>query len=255
MSTKRILGITAFGVIFIIIIIVVILLVSDLSPEGGTLTLPERSESPEGPIEPNPDAPNRVEVTRETVQAVISTLTRPDTYTRRLIVESFWDSGQAVFYIDVAVNADVTSLKVEPPVGDEKRIIVTSEALYIWYGSETAPFIGAPGSDGDGYRTADEYQMLTSYESILDFNLYDIIDAGYTEYEGEDCIYISYRTVELGNTMTCYISIRLGLITCAEEFDETGDLIYRVKAGECLIGETDPKMFTLPDGALLWTIS
>lgn len=249
MSTKRVLGITAFGVLFIIAVIAVILITSDFNPEGGTMTLPDASESFDEPLEPNPDALNRVEVTRETVQAVVSTLARPDMYTRKIVVESFWDGGQAVFTIDVAVSADVTSLRVLPPIGDEKRIVVTPGALYIWYGSETTPFIGNPGSDGDGYKAADEYQMLESYERILDLDMYDIIDAGYTEYEGEECIYIEHKTAELGYTMTYYVSIRLGLIICAEEFDEAGELIYRMRSGECLIGETDPDMFTIPDGS------
>ena len=251
MSIKRVLGITAFGVLFIIAVIGVVLLVSNLRPEGGAISLPETSESPASPAETGQDALDRVEVTRETVQAVVSTLARPGTYTRKLSVESYWDGGQAAFAIDVAVKDGVTSLRVEPPVGDRKMIVVTPDALYIWYGSEIAPFIGDPGSQGDGYRTADEYQMLVSYETIRDLSVDDIIDAGYTEYEGEDCIFISYQTSELGYTMMYYVSIGLGLITGAEEYDETGGLIYRMSAGECQIGEAEPEMFTLPDGTLL----
>ena len=248
MSGKRILGITAFGILFIFAVISVMMLISYLRPEGGTLKLPEPTETTGDPVEVEPDALNRVEITPETVQAVVSTLTRPETYSRELIIESFWDGGQTVFSIGTAVYGVMTSLRISPQVGNEKRIIVTPDTLYIWYGGDSTPFIGGPGLTGDGYRTADEYQMLASYEDIAKLSVDDIVDAGYTQFEGEDCIYIEHFTKELGYTVKYYVSIRLGLITGSEEFDKTGKLVYSMRAGECRIGEIDPEMFTLPNG-------
>jgi len=251
MSVKRILGITTFGILFIVAVISVMLLISYFKPEGRTVKLPDTNVVTGNPVEVEPDALNRVEITPETVQAVISTLSRPESYSRDLLIESFWDGGQVAFSIATAVHGGVTSLRVSPEVGNEKRIIVTPVNLYIWYSDDKVPFIGGPGLTGDGYRTADEYQMLASYENILDLSIEDLIDAGYTEYEGEDCIYIEHLTKELGYTAMYYVSIRLGLIIGAEEFDEAGMLIYRMRAGECRFGGFDPGMFTLPDGAVL----
>jgi len=254
MSYKRILGITAFGILFIVAVIGVMLLTSYLGEEGTTVPLPVTTGPVGNPGETETDALDRVEVTRETVQAVVSTLSRPGTYNREIEIESFWDDGQAVYFIDVAVHDGVTSLRTVPPAGGEKRIIVTADKLYIWYGDDRLPFIGDTGSSGDGYRTADEYQMIATYETILELDIADIIDAGYTEYGGEDCVYVEYLTKKLGYTVRYYVSIELGLITGAEEFDETGALVYRMRAGKCNTGETDPAAFTLPDGTVLITI-
>jgi hypothetical protein len=170
-----------------------------------------------------------------------------------VLIESFWDGGSAVYDIDVAVHRGVTALRTLPPAGGEKRIIVTQDNVYIWYDDDATPYVGEIGTSGDKRRTADEFQMLNTYEDILELSLSDIIDAGSIEYEGEDFIFIAYLSRHLGYTGNYYVSIDLGLVIRAEEFDENGELVYRMTAGETITGETDPAMFTLPDGTILGT--
>jgi hypothetical protein len=249
MSTKRILGIAFFGVLFIVAVIGVMLLTTFLSRDNDEVQLPDISAPTERPGEPGTDALNRVEVTRETVQIVVSTLLpRPVTYSRDVLIESFWENGHAAYNINVSVDADFTSLRIIPPVGIEKRIIVTPENLYIWYRGDRAPYIGDHDSSGDEHRTSDEYQMLITFEDILGLDINYIVEADYTIYEGEECIYVVYLSPIFGYTVRYYISIDLGLVIAAEEYDETGELIYRMVAGECIVGEVDPAVFTLPDG-------
>jgi len=249
MSTKRILVIFIIGLLSIIAAISVMLLTSYLNTESDMVQLPNTPAASERPGGTAADELDRVEVNRDTIQAVVSsTLTRPGTYSRDVIIESFWEGGQAVFEISVSVADNLTSLRVQPPTGDEKRIVVTPDTLYIWYKDDMHPFVGGIGSGGDESRVADEWQMLVTYEDILILDKSDIIEAGYVEYEDVFCIYAVYRSPLLGNVRTYYISLDLGLVIAAEEVDKDGALIYSMKAGECAVGETDPSAFTLPDG-------
>ena len=254
MSTKRILGITVFGVLLIVAIIGVMLLVSYVMQENEAISLPETTPNAEIPGDTAQDMLDRVDITRETVQAVVSTLERPAVYSREIVVESFWDGGHATYNISAVVYNDLTSIRTEPPAGKEKRIVVTPDALYIWYEDDDIMYIGENGSSGDGYRTADEYQMLDTYEDILDLNLTEIIDAGYTEYQGDDCIYIECLSRNFGYIRNYYISIELGLVKGVEEYDETGMLVYRMTAGEYTVGAIDPMAFSLPDGTHLLAV-
>ena len=251
MSIKRILGITVFGVLFIAAVIGVMLLTSFLRRDTDAILLPEPQTYPEPSGETEPDALNRVEVTRETVQAVVSELSRPHTYSRDVVIEAFWIGGSVKYDINVSAANGTTSLQIAAPDGVEKRIIISPEALYIWYRGDRAPYVGAISSAGDGYRTADEWQMLVTYEDLTLLDQDDIMEAGYTEFGGEYCIFAQYRSPLLGYTRVYYVSIDLGLVTRAEEYDENGELVYLMTAGDCMVEEADPAAFTLPDGTVL----
>jgi len=252
MSTKRILGITLFGVLFIVVVVGIMMLTLYLKRESDDIALPDVSTSAEIPVVYEPDTLDRVEVTTETIQSIVSlTLSRPAIYSRDVKIETFWDGGNAEYNISVSVSGNLTSLSVLPPLGVEKRIILAPDMLYIWYKGERAPYIGSLESPGDGYRTADEWQMLVTYEDLLKLDKNDIIDAGYVDFNDEECVYAVYRSPLLDYSRTFYISLELGLVIGAEEYDETGKLIYEMTAGECIINKVDPAAFILPDGTEL----
>ena len=248
MSTKRILGITVFGVLFIAAVIGSMFLTSFLRQDVDETKLPDTPAIVDPPGETAQDVLNRVEVTPETIQAVVATLSRPETYSRNITIETFWEGGQAAYDISVSVKNGMTSLRTQPPVGAEKRIIITADTLYIWYRGDRAPYISDIGSAGDGSRTADEWQMLVTYEDLLELDKNIIIEAGNVERQGEDCVYAVFHSPVFGYLTTYYVSIDQGLVTCAEEYNDNGDLVYIMTAGEYIGGEVDPAAFVLPDG-------
>ena len=251
MSTKRIMAISIVGAALIAAAIALMLLTSFLGRDSDAAQLPDTPASSEGPKGTAPDTLDLVEVTPDTVQAVVSALARPEAYSRDLVVESLWEGGSATFDIAVSVSGGVTSLSAVPPIGPTKRIVVTPDMLYIWYNGDRVPFIGDIRSTGEGHRTADEWQMLVTYEDILVLDRNDIVDAGYTVFGGEDCVYAVYSSPLLGNTRTYYISSELGLVVAAKEYDNAGALVYSLAAGACSVGVADPAAFTLPDGTVL----
>jgi len=251
MSTKRIVAMSIAGAAVIVAALAFMLLASFLGRDSDAVRLPDTPVSSEGPRGTTPDALDLVEVTPDTVQAVVSALSRPVAYSRELVIENLWEGGSATFNISVSVSGGVTSLSALPPIGPVKRIVVTPDTLYIWYDGDRAPFTGDIRSTGEGHRTSDEWQMLVTYEDILVLDKNDIVDAGYTVFGGEDCIYAVYSSPLLGNTRTYYISTELGLVIAAKEYDAGGALIYTMASGECRVGEADPAAFTLPDGTSL----
>ncbi|MCL2226834.1 MAG: hypothetical protein FWB97_04315 [Oscillospiraceae bacterium] len=252
MSTKRVLSITIFGLLLIATAIGAMLLFPRLNRDSAAVELPDTPMTIDRPSEAEPDALSRVEVNRDTIQAVVSTLLpRPAVYSREVIIDSFWEGGQATFAISTTVKNGNTSLHIFPPVGQEKRIIVTPDALYIWYVGDDAPFVSLPASGGDSTRAADEWQMLATFEDILRLRQNDIVDAGFTEFDGEVSVFALYRTPGLGNLRRHYISIDLGLVVAVREYDASGMLIYAMTAGEAQVGIANPEAFTLPDGTLV----
>lgn len=248
MSTKRLLGITALCVVFIAAALSVMFYFTFSGHDDRTVQLPDKTHSPESPLTPESDVLNRVEVTKDTLQAVVSSLSRPDTYSRSMEVEIFWGGGHALYSISVSVTNGITALRILPSVGAEKRIIITPEYLYIWYSGDRTPYVSLFGRADGGFSESDEWQMLVSYEDILRLDKSDILGAGYIEYGGEYCVYGDCRTPQLGYSRRYYIPVSLGLVSCAEEYDESGSLVYSMTAGKCITGEVDQSAFLLPDG-------
>ena len=256
MSTRRILAITIISILFIAALVGAMLLTSFLRRDFDPILLPDVSVSTEPAGDTEPDMLERIEITRDNIQAVISTLSRPEIYSRDIVIETYWDGGQARYNLSVSVSGGMTSLRTLSTSGVEKRIIVTQDTLYIWYKGDRTPFIGSAGSLSnvqtlnESRRNADEYQMLVTYEDVLELDKNHIIDAGYTMYGDEDCVYAQYRQPQLGYIMKYFVSINLGLIIGAEEYDGTGALVYQMSAGDCAY-ETDVNAFMLPDGTSL----
>ncbi|MDR0491261.1 MAG: hypothetical protein LBH28_08480 [Oscillospiraceae bacterium] len=252
MSTKRILRLAAIAVLLIAAVIGAMLLISQIERDNNPVVqLPKPTSAPTTTGDVAQDSHNRVEVTTETVQAVVETLSRPESYSRDIIVESYWEGGNAAYNISVSVADGITALKVLPTSGDEKRIIVTSDFLYVWYIGDKAPYVARIGSAGDGLRTSDEWQKLVSYEDLLELDPNDIIEAGYVEFGGENCVYAEYASPLLGNTGRYYISVELGLLTGAVEHDKSGTLIYSMTSGKCTVGKPDASAFALPNGDIV----
>ncbi|MCL2045912.1 MAG: hypothetical protein FWG88_05955 [Oscillospiraceae bacterium] len=260
MSSKRIVTITIIGILFIAALIGFMYLRSFFAQDSTVISLPSPSNTPERNDEVEILPLDKVEISQSTIQDVVSqTIERPDTYSRVVRVEKFWEYGQTVYFINIDVTNGMSSLTIHPPIktpsdsseGVEKRIISANGLLYIWNLGDNSAFIGTIDPDECEHKTIDEWHMLMSYECLLSHYGDSIIDAGYFEYGGENCVFIEYRTSQLGNLGRLYISIEQGLIVGALEYDETDTLIYSMTAGDCLIGDTNPAAFILPDGTSL----
>lgn len=188
-----------------------------------------------------------VDVTPATVQAVVATLRRPDSYFRKLHVESMWDGGAAEYEISMWVKGVCLRLSVTSEKWDYvKNILIDGEQVTIWYGTNTKESYTVSRAAFDpGSAFGDELGMIPTYESILNLNAEDIVDAGYTDRNGQR-IMAAAADSTLGYVWYYYVSPETGLLEAAEATDG-GRVIYRMTAEPAELNAPDDSIF-LPGG-------
>ncbi len=185
-----------------------------------------------------------LKVTPENVQAVVSTLKRPESFSQDIVIESFWSDDKSKYEVSTwskkgAVRTSLKALKSKY----KKETIVTQDKLYLWYDGESSYFTGKPGDE----IAADDYQMIPTYEDVLSINKTDILEAGFEKKNDEPCIFVRAHTGELGYIDIYYISVSTGLLFAAETYDgET--LIYSMAAANVSLNMPPDDKFVLPDG-------
>ena len=183
----------------------------------------------------------QVEVNPDTVQAVISTLNRPDSYSRTLQVFQFWDGGGRTAEIRVWVRSGTVRLNI---VGAEREInyLLDGDVLTLCYGSDMSHRYTYNKADA---RLGDSLQRIPTYEDILSLDPTSIRDAGCTCTEsGKWRILVSTVDPDFNYLDIYYVSLDTGLLVGAEQWD--GDtLIYRMTAGEADLSAPSDQLFLL----------
>ena len=182
------------------------------------------------------------EVTPQTVQAVVRTLARPDSYSRRLLVSSFWEDGSQTRQVQVWHTKGVTRIRVSPleEGGKDRNLLLGDDGLCIWYGD--GPEVFRTEAEPEA---ADILQMLPTYEDLLDLDPAQIEEAGYVNLYGTWRIMAAVREQPTGYLMVYYISVETGLLEAAERRDGE-KLVYRMTAEQADLTVPDEEMFLLP---------
>lgn len=194
-----------------------------------------------------------VAVTPETVQGVIATLERPESYFRETEVKWNWSDGSqsASRTEKMQIWADGGYMKttLRPTSGVAEYRLVGDGKLYIWYeGDRTWREQTAPE---DSFDLA---QRVPTYEDVLDLDPADITEAGYETKNDADCIYVQVRQEELG-TLDCYwIETATGLL-CAAETWEGETLVYEMSQTSIQAPLSAGVDFSLPGGTVLHSTS
>ena len=184
-----------------------------------------------------------VEVTSDTVQNVIASLSRPESYHRELTVSLFWTSGESSEEVEIWADAGYVRTTIATG-GTVQYRLVGEGKLRLWYaGDQTWQETEA------GDATADLAQRIPTYEDVLDVEPQTISDAGYEEKNGSNCIFVS---VERNESVTDYywISTDTGLL-CAAETYEGGRKVYEMGETQFTAPLEEGMVFSLPDGTVL----
>lgn len=236
---------TFFFLLIAAVIGVIAFLLIRLAPGASVDTPPVALATPAvtdpaGPGGPGGQGIQTVEVTPGTVQAVIATLSRAESYSRTMTVESFWSGGSSARQVQVWVRGGSTKIAVSQDAQPAKYILIKDGELWIWYSDSPDVYRGTAG-DAD----ADRYQSLLTYEDILELDVSQILDAGYDDYEGEGCIFVRYVQGELGYESLCRVSVGTGLPVSWETWD--GDaLVYRMSSSPVELSTPDDGVFAEP---------
>lgn len=191
----------------------------------------------------------RVEVTTETVQNVIATLTRPESYSRTVTVETL-GQGEVFGVTTATVMADGGWTKTDLTLSDGRirHSIVGEGTVYVWYGNESSYKSYPAGEDSD-----DLAQRIPTYEDVLELERDAITAAGYGLIGTTPCVYAAVEVEELGYTEKYWVSVETGLLVYAESSDGEGTVFYRMQGDNIEIPATPGVGFTLPGGETLHT--
>lgn len=244
MDKRRMTWLTlGFGVL-VLLVVGLLAYGSRRSPEG--IVLPEAPGDVSGVSEDGGDSQlNVIAVSPETVQTAISTLSRPASYSRAQMVETFWSGGSGQSVSQIYVSGGRSRLDSQLADGSVRHTLISEGRAGVWYDDEKEwKLLQAEA------LTADLAGRTLSYEAVLELPADRIIAADYREREGVYCIYVETSADEAGYASRYWVSVESGLL-CAAERTCGEELVYRFTAGQ---PETEPPeegLFQLPDGSKL----
>lgn len=189
------------------------------------------------------DSETVIAVTPGTVQTVIATLHRADSYSRTLDVRDFWSGGSRSRTVKVWCRGDRLRVHISAEGQVGQNLLLRDGEKWIWYADSDAVYHGdeLPGD-------ADAWQTILTYEKLLAAPAEDILDAGYTDFSGRNCIFVRWRTGERGYVSECYIDPDTGLLMGERSYDGE-ELIYSMDSSAPDVTTPDESVFALPKGA------
>lgn len=227
----------------------VLLLIAMLSTpymlrEDNTITLPMRTTESESDDNKNDSVDlNILSITPATVQAAISTLSRPASYQRTQTVVIYWNGGESTTIAQVAVRAGITRIDTTMKDGTVCHTLLCNGTSAVWYDNENT-WVTMRAEE----FSADALQRMPTYEAVLELDVTQILQAEYSMYNDVYCIYIQTEQDLDGYAERYWISTQSGLLYAAER-TLNGDVIYRFSASEPGIDPPDETVFLLPDGS------
>lgn len=235
----------------VLVLLIVVLLVANSLRRSSHIVLPDASDNPVSSADNTQqagDAAVKIEITPQTVQTAIKTLSRPENYVRYLTVESLWSGGSGSIQITATVSGAWTRSDVSQPNGRIRHSITDGKDTYVWYDSSKTYYSGNAGD-----ISADNEQHIPTYEDLLKLDSNRIAIADYRTFSDDDCIYAETVQDADGYVWKYWVSVSSGLLIGAEKL-ENGEIIYRMAAqpvSETVPGSAD---FTLPDGTCLHSV-
>ena len=214
----------------------------------GDITLPDTTVKTDQIVnesEKNNGALTVVEISPDTVQAAIATLSRPESYRRTITLEQFWGNGSGSYEVTATVSGSWSRTDRTMPDGRIRHCISGPETVYIWYNNEREIYTGAAGE-----ITADHEQSIPTYEEILELPVEEITAADYRSVSDVKCIYVESVSSDASSTLRYWVSVETGLLVAAEKL-VNGEAVYRMGALAVDLVEPVPAEFTLPNGKQL----
>lgn len=245
---KRKMTYAIVGISVLLMLLVVLLAQRGLSESGGIVLPAEQADAGDAGDAGTSGGLDVVQITPDTVQPAINTLSRPVTYTRSQTVETFWSGGSGKSVSQVSVSGSRTRIDTPLADGSVRHMLVVGGSAAVWYDDETEWTVLTAEQ-----FSADVAQRMLTYETVRDLPVSDIAEAGYQELDGASCVYVATREDEAGYASRYWVSVSSGLLKQAERYCG-GELVYRFTAGETSLEAPAEESFLLPDGSV-WDVS
>ena len=239
---------THFQLSLIIIGICAVLLLLLFIPDMGTTlinTVPEFPPETNNILDEATPPSNMISVDKTNVKNVISAMSRPDEYYSETRSVLSYSAGSATYFrrkwvkgnwarVDV-MNSSASSVSMHYLYGNGE--------VYAWRPQDRTYYKTQAGS-----QSADNLQMMMTYEDIISAQDENIITAQYTQYDGLQCIYAEVRDPTLSYTERYWVSTSTGLLVYGQTLDEKGSVIYTIQATQTDVSPQSNENFTLPNG-------
>ena len=230
----------------LLLAVVVVALAWSARREPGGIVLPEGPADSSGVNSGSgPESVSVVEITPETVQIAIATLSRPASYSRSQTVETFWSGGSGQSVSQVYVSGGRTRLDTQLPDGSIRHMLLAGELAGVWYDDEEDWTVLRGGE-----LTADQAGRMPTYETVLALPAEEIAQADCRQIDGVSCIYVETAADDSGCADRYWVSVENGLLYAAERTQD-GQVIYRFTASLPESGGPAESLFLLPDGSAL----
>ena len=184
-----------------------------------------------------------VSVTTRTVQSVIATLHRADSYYREISVEQFWASGGTATAVQIWSDGGWNHSFRELPNGAGRHDLVGDGTAYYWYNGSSR-YLSTPADD----RSDDLTQRLPTYETVLELSPDTITAAGYELKNDIPCIYV--ESTDTDTVLRYWVGVDSGLLVSAEML-RADEVIYRMTSSSIQSPCPAGAIFRLPDGTIL----
>ena len=230
----------------LLLLVVVLLLAHGGLRETTSIVLPGVPADTDAPGEDGEQSGlNVLRIAPDTVQAAVNTLSRPVSYKRTQMVETFWSGGSGQSVSQVAVSGGYTRIDTAMPDGSVRHMLVVGGSAAVWYDEEEEWVV----LEAERFN-ADVAQRMLSYETVRDLPVADIAEADYRDLKGVYCVYVSTKEDEDGYSDSYWVSASNGLLVAAERRCG-GELVYRFTAFEPETESPEESLFLLPDGSTL----
>jgi len=211
--------------IFLVLLIIALVGFRFWGSSVNTPSISIPSPSPDSSGAGAGDSANRLEVGTDTVQELLATLEPLDVYCRGYQLFTYWEGGEAEARISVWKDGDrFRVLHSQNNVG--RNTMLLDGQIYYWYEGSKQLFTVPVSDDGDALL--DDYARLITLDELMSLPKEEILDAGYEEKCGENCIFVEYKS---GEDRLCrlYVSVDKGLLI-AGEITEGGKAIYLLES-------------------------
>lgn len=181
-----------------------------------------------------------VEVTPDTVQEVIASLSRPESYYRQLTIGLYWDGGSGGTQVEIWADGEYVRTAVSDADVTQYRLVGDGK-LRLWYaGDKTWREMRTQTG------TADLAQRIPTYEDVLALDPEKITSAAYEQKNDKSCIFVEVANGQDG-VDRYWIDTASGLLSAAES--SAGDMItYEMTEIQLTTPLSAGVTFVLPDG-------
>lgn len=186
------------------------------------------------------------DITKDNVQQVIASLARPSSYSASVTNTLYWNGDWKEIQAAQYVRDGVCLTEYNDAEGNAERFeAVSGDTYYAWRRGSSTQYSGATGA-----VSADDVGMIPTYETVIEEETEDIMEAGMRTVSGESCIYVTVADTTTGYSLTYWVSTVSGLLIQAD-YTRGSELVRSVVIDNIQREIPTASLFVMPDGSSL----